>query len=165
MKLLVLNGPNINMLGIREPELYGSMTYNDMVEAIRSYCKEKGVKVYFVQSNHEGELVEAIQEAYKDETDGIIFNPAAYTHTSIAILDAIKAVNIPVVEVHLTDISQREDFRKISYVSLVAKKVIKGLGVQGYLDAVDFFRGNEKLFEVEKKVNEEGEIEIIKREA
>ena len=137
MKLLVLNGPNINMLGIREPEHYGKETYKDLVEKIGSYCAEKGIDVSFFQSNHEGALVDAIQDAF-GKTDGIIINPAAYTHTSVALLDALKAVRIPTVEVHISKVDEREDFRQVSYVRLFALKTITGLGTDGYLRAVDF---------------------------
>ena len=138
MKILVVNGPNLNMLGIREPEIYGSETLSDLEDMIKSYCSNKDVEVSFYQSNHEGDLVTAIQQAYFDHTDAIIINPAAYTHTSVALLDALKAVGIPAVEVHLSDVSQREDFRQISYVSLVAVKTIAGRHFQGYIDAIGF---------------------------
>ena len=138
MKILVINGPNLNMLGIREPEIYGSATYNDLVSMIQKSADEKGVEVEFFQSNHEGAIVDRIQEAYK-KADGIIINPAAYTHTSVAILDALKAVAIPTVEVHISDVDEREPFRKFSYVSLIAKKTIKGHGFQGYIEALEYF--------------------------
>ena len=138
MKILVINGPNINMLGIREPEIYGKSTYEDLVEMIQKSADEKGVDVEFFQSNHEGAIVDKIQQSYKN-TDGIIINPAAYTHTSVAILDALKAVAIPTVEVHISDVDERESFRKLSYVSLIAKKTIKGKGFQGYLEALSYF--------------------------
>ena len=137
MKILVINGPNINMLGIREPDIYGKGTYDDLVEMIENHCDEKGVEVDFFQSNHEGEIVEEIQDAY-GVFDAIVINPAAYTHTSIAILDALKSVAIPTVEVHISEINEREEFRKFSYVSLVAKKTIAGKGFDGYLEAIDF---------------------------
>lgn len=136
MKILVINGPNLNMLGIREPEIYGKETYADLVEMIKAHAEKKGAEVSFFQSNHEGAIVDAIQDAY-DKVDGIIINPAAYTHTSIAILDALKTVAIPTVEVHISEISERESFRRFSYVSLVAKKVIKGKGFNGYIEAFD----------------------------
>lgn len=136
MNILVLNGPNINMLGIREPDTYGSLTYADLLELIQSHCKEKNIRVACFQSNHEGVLVDHIQAAY-GKVDGIVFNPAAYTHTSVAILDALKAVSIPTVEVHISDVSQREDFRQISYVRQACIATISGRGVQGYLDAID----------------------------
>ena len=144
MKVLVLNGPNINFLGIREPEIYGKTTYNQMLEKISAYAKELGVEVSFFQSNHEGALVDAIQGAYYDKIDGIVFNPAAYTHTSIALLDALKAVGIPTVEVHLSKVEQREEFRQISYVGMYAQKTITGLGIDGYLQALDFLKDSIK---------------------
>ncbi|MBO4868104.1 MAG: type II 3-dehydroquinate dehydratase [Clostridia bacterium] len=136
MKILVINGPNLNMLGIREPEIYGNKTLSDLTALISGYCADKGVDVSFFQSNHEGEIVEAIQKAYK-VYDGIIINPAAYTHTSVAILDALKAVGIRTVEVHISDVSEREPFRQVSYVGLYAEATVKGLGFDGYLKAVD----------------------------
>lgn len=144
MKVLVLNGPNINFLGIREPEIYGKTTYNQMLEKISAYAKELGVEVSFFQSNHEGALVDAIQGAYYDKIDGIVFNPAAYTHTSIALLDALKAVGIPTVEVHLSKVEQREEFRQISYVGMYAQKTITGMGIDGYLRALDFLKDSIK---------------------
>lgn len=138
MKLFIINGPNLNMLGIREPEIYGKLTLQDIESKIKLYCAKNQIDVEFYQSNHEGEIVDIIQSAYK-KADGIIINPAAYTHTSVAILDALKAVNIDTVEVHLSDVDEREDFRKLSYVSLFAKKVIKGKGADGYIEAIDFF--------------------------
>ena len=136
MDILVINGPNINMLGIREPEIYGKETYNSLVEKIEKYAKEKGVYVNCFQSNHEGDIVDAIQFAY-GVYDGIIINPAAYTHTSVAILDALKAVSIPAVEIHISDVSTREDFRQISYVGQYCFKTICGKGTDGYLEAID----------------------------
>lgn len=138
MKLFIINGPNLNMLGIREPEIYGKLTLQDIESKIKLYCSKNQIDVEFYQSNHEGEIVDIIQSAYQ-KADGIIINPAAYTHTSVAILDALKAVNIDTVEVHLSDVDEREDFRKLSYVSLFAKKVIKGKGADGYIEAIDFF--------------------------
>lgn len=137
MKILVINGPNLNMLGIREPDHYGKETYSDLVDKIESYCSEKGVFVECYQSNHEGRLVDKIQEAYGN-FDGIVINPGAYTHTSIAILDAVKSVMIPTVEVHISKVEEREDFRQISYIRLAAVKTITGLGTDGYLRAIDF---------------------------
>lgn len=137
MKILVINGPNLNMLGIREPDHYGKETYSDLVKKIESYCSEKGVFVECYQSNHEGCLVDKIQEAYGN-FDGIVINPGAYTHTSIAILDAVKSVMIPTVEVHISKVEEREDFRQISYIRLAAVKTITGLGTDGYLRAIDF---------------------------
>jgi len=136
MKILVINGPNLNMLGIREPEIYGKETYADLVEMIKAHAEKKGVEVSFFQSNHEGAIVDAIQDAYK-KADGIIINPAAYTHTSIAILDALKTVGIPTVEVHISEISERESFRQLSYVSMIAEKTITGKGLKGYIEALD----------------------------
>ncbi|MDU5526218.1 MAG: type II 3-dehydroquinate dehydratase [Finegoldia magna] len=138
MKLFIINGPNLNMLGIREPEIYGKLTLQDIESKMKLYCVKNNIDVEFYQSNHEGEIVDIIQSAYK-KADGIIINPAAYTHTSVAILDALKAVNIDTVEVHLSDVNEREIFRRFSYVSLFAKKVIKGKGAEGYIEAIDFF--------------------------
>lgn len=138
MKLYIINGPNLNMLGIREPEIYGKLTLQDIESKIKLYCAKNQIDVEFYQSNHEGEIVDIIQSAYK-KADGIIINPAAYTHTSVAILDALKAVDVDTVEVHLSDVDEREDFRKFSFVSLFAKKVIKGKGADGYIEAIDFF--------------------------
>ena len=135
MKILVINGPNINMLGIREPEIYGRTTYADLIAMIKKEADATGVEIEFVQSNHEGDLVDAIQEAYGN-TDGIIINPGAYTHTSIALLDALKAVGIPAVEVHISDPDTREEFRKVSYVRSACIAAIKGRGVMGYIDAL-----------------------------
>lgn len=137
MRILVINGPNLNMLGIREPDHYGRETYEDLVNRIKVYCREKDIYCDFYQSNHEGCLVDKIQEAY-GEFDGIVINPGAYTHTSIAILDAVKAVGIPTVEVHISKVEEREEFRQISYIRLACVKTITGLGTEGYLRAVDF---------------------------
>lgn len=136
MKILVINGPNLNMLGIREPDIYGRKTYDDLLLYIKEEADRLGVAVEFYQSNHEGDIVDKIQSAYGN-TDGIIINPAAYTHTSIAIPDALKAVGIPTVEVHISDISSREAFRRISYVSPVALKTIAGKGFEGYILAMN----------------------------
>lgn len=141
MEILVINGPNINMLGIREKELYGAQTYESLLGLIREFCAEKDVKISFFQSNHEGAIVDEIQSAY-GKYQGIVINPAAYTHTSVAILDALKAVNIPTVEVHITDTSKREDFRKVSYVRLFAEHTIQGHGFDGYLEAIDYLIEN-----------------------
>lgn len=138
MKLLVVNGPNLNMLGIREPEVYGLKTYSELCSLISDYAKEKGIEVEIYQSNYEGDLVTKIQNAY-GSVDGIIINPAAYTHTSVAILDALKAVAIPAVEVHISDVSRREGFRQISFVREYCFKTISGQGFKGYLDAIDEF--------------------------
>ena len=138
MKILVINGVNLNMLGIREPNLYGTTNYKSLVKHVKEYAKQKGVKVKLYQSNYEGAICEKIQKAIND-FDGIIINAGAYTHTSVAILDALKAVNIPTVEVHITDIENREEFRKISYISMFAEKVIVGKGIKGYDMAIDYF--------------------------
>lgn len=136
MKILVLNGPNINMLGIREPNIYGKETYAVLLSKIVDHAAERGVTVKTLQSNHEGVLVDAIQAAY-NKYDGIVINPAAYTHTSIALLDAIKAVGLPTVEVHISDLSKRENFRQISYVREACIATISGHGTNGYLEAID----------------------------
>ena len=141
MRILVINGPNINMLGIREKNIYGSKNYKDLIKYIKDYANENYIKIEVYQSNSEGEIINKIQEAY-NFYDGIVINPAAYTHTSIAILDALKAVNIPTVEVHLTDIEKREDFRKISYISYFAEKTIKGKGFDGYIEAINYLKEN-----------------------
>jgi 3-dehydroquinate dehydratase-2 len=138
MKLLVINGPNLNMLGIREPDIYGKQDFKALEQYIRTSAEELGHTVTLFQSNHEGEIVDVIQSAY-GVYEGIVINPAAYTHTSVAILDALKAVGIPTVEVHLSDISTREAFRQHSYVSMVAKKTICGLGFEGYRKALEYF--------------------------
>ena len=137
MNILVINGPNLNMLGIREPALYGTGTYAALCEKITAYCAHKGVAVSFYQSNHEGSLVDRIQAAYSDGTDGIVINPAAYTHTSIALLDAVKAVGIPTVEVHISKVEEREDFRQVSYIRQACIATITGKGFDGYLEAID----------------------------
>ena len=137
MKILVVNGPNLNMLGIREPDHYGRETYADLVTKIQRHCEKKGVTVEQFQSNHEGDLVDKIQSAY-GKFDGIVINPAAYTHTSVAILDAVKSVSIPTVEVHISKVEEREDFRQISYVRAACAKTITGHGTDGYLEAIDF---------------------------
>lgn len=136
MNIYVINGPNLNMLGIREPDIYGRETYNSLVEKIENYAAEKGVYVTCYQSNHEGDLVDAIQYAY-GRFDGIVINPGAYTHTSIAILDAVKSVGIPTVEVHISDVSAREYFRQVSYIRQACFKTICGKGTDGYLMAID----------------------------
>lgn len=137
MKILVINGPNLNMLGIREPAHYGRETYADLLAKIQNHCDKKGVEVTFYQSNHEGCLVDEIQRAY-GAVDGIVINPGAYTHTSIAILDAVKAVGIPTVEVHISKVGEREDFRQISFIRLACVKTITGRGTDGYLEAIDY---------------------------
>ncbi len=136
MKILVINGPNINMLGIREKEIYGDKSYNALIKLIKKSAKEKGLKVTCFQSNYEGAIVAKIQKAYK-KFDGIIINPAGYTHTSVAILDALKAVNIPTIEVHISAVDSREDFRKISFVREFAFATISGKGFDGYIEAMD----------------------------
>lgn len=136
MKVLVVNGPNLNMLGIREREIYGQNDYKSLVKLIKEGAKQRSIKVKFFQSNCEGEIVTAIQKAYK-KFDGIVINPGAYTHTSVAILDALKAVNIPTVEVHISAVNEREEFRKISFVSLFAFKTIAGKGFDGYIEGLD----------------------------
>ena len=143
MKFLVLNGPNLNMLGVREPELYGNKTYIDLIEFIKESAKELGVSVKIIQTNYEGGLVREIQNAY-GKYDAIVINPAAYTHTSIAIADALKAVDIPFAEVHLTDPDTREDFRKISYIRPYAKITVKGKGFDGYKEALRYLAYNFK---------------------
>ena len=140
MKILVINGPNLNMLGIREPAHYGRETYADLCDKIRKHCTEKNIDVEIYQSNHEGDLVDEIQKAYGNK-DGIVINPGAYTHTSIAILDAVKAVSVPTVEVHISKVEEREDFRQVSYVRLACVKTITGHGTNGYIEAIDFLAG------------------------
>lgn len=137
MKILVINGPNINFVGIREPEIYGKATYQDLLDLIKAAAEERGVEVEFFQSNHEGAMVDAIQQAYYDGIDGIVMNPAAYTHTSVAILDAVKSVGIPTVEVHISDVRQREDFRQVSYVRQACVGTVIGKGFDGYIEAMD----------------------------
>ena len=138
MKILVLNGPNMNMLGIRQPEIYGRTSYADLVEMIRAEAEKLHVEVDFFQSNHEGALVDAIHQAYFNQVDGIIINPAAYTHTSVALLDAVKAVGIPTVEVHVSDPDSREEFRHISYIRSACVKTISGHGLPGYIEALHY---------------------------
>ena len=139
MKILVLNGPNINMLGIREPGIYGKSSFSDLLELLQKTAQEEDIEIEQFQSNHEGDLVDKIQWAYQ-KVDGIVINPAAYTHTSIAILDALKAVGIPAVEVHISDVSTREDFRQISYARLACCKTIMGRGLEGYREAILFLK-------------------------
>ena len=140
MKILVINGPNMNMLGIRQPEIYGHATYEDLKSMIEGEAERLGAEVSFFQSNHEGALVDAIQQAYFDRVDGIVINPAAYTHTSVAILDALKAVALPAVEVHLSDVSAREPFRQISYAGMACVKTYMGLGFEGYRQAILYLK-------------------------
>ena len=142
MKILVINGPNLNMLGIREPAIYGRETYESLCRKIREHAEKRGIDVTLYQSNHEGDLVDVIQQAY-GRADGIVINPGAYTHTSIAILDAMKAVGIRAVEVHISDVNAREDFRKISYIRAACEKTISGHGTDGYLEAMDYLAGTE----------------------
>ena len=139
MKLLVINGPNLNLLGIREPDIYGRQDFSALEDFIRASAAEFGVEVELFQSNYEGAIVEKIQEAY-GKMDGIVINPAAYTHTSVAILDALKAVAIPAVEVHISDVDSREPFRQVSYAGMACVKTYKGLGLQGYVEAVKFLK-------------------------
>ena len=141
MKFLVLNGPNLNLLGIREPGIYGKGTYANLVWTIEECARQEGVEVEIFQSNHEGALVDAIQQAYFDHVDGIIINPAAYTHTSVALLDAVKAVGIPTVEVHVSDPDSREEFRRVSYIRAACAATIRGHGLQGYVEALRFLCG------------------------
>lgn len=136
MDILVINGPNLNMLGIRQPEIYGRATYEDLTAMIQAEAEELGVQVSFFQSNHEGALVDAIQQAYFDKVDGIVINPGAYTHTSVALLDAVKAVSIPTVEVHISDPETREEFRHVSYIRAACVATVKGRGLEGYLEAL-----------------------------
>lgn len=139
MKLLVINGPNLNMLGIREPGIYGKEDYSYLISLIEDTCKKENINVKCYQSNHEGDIVDEIQAAYNN-FDAILINPAAYTHTSIAILDALKAVGIPTVEVHISDINEREEFRKHSFVSLAAIKTIAGKGLEGYIEGIYYLK-------------------------
>ena len=141
MKILVINGPNLNLLGLREPDIYGKRTYDDLLQMISQEAERLHVSVEFVQSNHEGDLVDAIQRAYQ-AFDGIIINPGAYTHTSVALLDAVKAVGVPTVEVHISDPDTREEFRKISYIRAACAASIKGHGLGGYLEALRFLAQN-----------------------
>lgn len=136
MKVLVINGPNLNMLGIREKNIYGAETYEDLKTLIEKTFAEQGIEGEIYQSNHEGDLVDRIQQAYFDGTDAIVINPAAYTHTSVAILDALKAVSLPAVEVHISDVKEREDFRQISYAGKACEKTIMGKGFFGYVEAI-----------------------------
>ncbi len=141
MKILVINGPNLNMLGLREPQIYGSRTLKDLEQMILGHAEKLGIEVEFYQSNHEGDLVDAIQSAY-NRIDGIVINPGAYTHTSVAILDAVKSVSVPTVEVHISDPDTREDFRKLSYIRLACVATVKGKGFEGYLEAMDILMKN-----------------------
>ena len=138
MKLYIINGPNLNMLGIREPDKYGNESYKTLKKNLKAHCKSLGITPRFYQSNHEGDLVDKIQKAYFKGFDGIVINPGAYTHTSIALLDAIKSTSLPCVEVHISNVAEREDFRQVSYIRLAAKKTIVGHGIKGYEEACDF---------------------------
>ena len=140
MKLLIINGPNINFLGIREPAIYGSTTYKDLCGILETWCADAGASCELFQSNHEGAIVDRIQQAWFDGVDGIVMNPAAYTHTSVAILDALKAVALPAVEVHLSDVSTREPFRQISYAGMACVKTYMGLGFEGYRQAILYLK-------------------------
>ncbi|MCI9449993.1 MAG: type II 3-dehydroquinate dehydratase [Clostridiales bacterium] len=162
MKILVINGPNLNMLGIREPNIYGHDTYEDLMRTVTDAALEAGVEIDFFQSNHEGSIVDRIQEAYGD-CDGIIINPAAYTHTSVAILDALKAVGIPAVEVHISAVSEREEFRQVSYAGMACIKTYAGFGFDGYVMAlhclIDY--NSEKISNSD---NKNGKQEHVKNE-
>jgi len=138
MKFVIINGPNLNMLGIREPDKYGRESYESLVDKIAFHCKKLGVEAEFYQSNHEGDLVDRIQEAYFEKADGIVINPGAYTHTSIALLDAVKSVNLPTAEVHISNVKEREDFRQVSYIRQACCFTVMGHGTDGYLEAVDY---------------------------
>ena len=137
MKIYVINGPNLNMLGIREPDKYGKQSYDELIHLIEDHCKMAGIEVECYQSNHEGDLVDKIQEAYFKKVDGIVINPGAYTHTSIALLDALKGVGLPAIEVHISDPDTREEFRCVSYVRAACTATVKGHGTKGYLEAID----------------------------
>lgn len=143
MKLMIINGPNLNMLGIREPDHYGRETYTDLVKKIEAHAMARGVEITCLQSNHEGDLVDYIQSAYGTH-DGIVINPGAYTHTSVAILDAVKAVSVPTVEVHISKVDEREDFRKVSYIRAACIATISGHGTDGYLEAMDLLIQNNR---------------------
>lgn len=142
MKIYVINGPNLNMLGIREPDKYGTESYDSLVSSLENHAREKGYTLVCYQSNHEGDLVDKIQEAYFEKADGIVINPGAYTHTSVALLDAVNAVKIPTVEVHISDVAKREDFRQVSYIRRACVKTISGHGLKGYFEAVEFLLNN-----------------------
>lgn len=143
MKFLIINGPNLNMLGIREPDKYGKESYEALLDKISAHCENDDIEVEFYQSNHEGDLVDRIQQAYFEGTDAIVINPGAYTHTSIALLDAVKAVGIPTAEVHISKVEEREDFRHVSYIRAACCFTVTGHGTDGYLEAIDFLK--EKL--------------------
>ena len=137
MKIYIINGPNLNMLGIREPEIYGKCGYDTLVSTVREFCEERGVEPVFYQSNHEGDLVDKIQEAYFEGASGIVINPGAYTHTSVAILDAVKATSLPCVEVHISKVEERESFRQVSYIREACIKTVSGHGLAGYTMGVE----------------------------
>ena len=143
MKLLVINGPNLNLLGIREPAIYGAETYAELCRRVKEHAEERGVDVELYQSNHEGDLIDRIQLAY-GTIDGIVINPGGYTHTSVALLDAVKAVGIPTVEVHISDVANREDFRQVSYIRAACVATVAGHGLKGYLEAMDLLIGDGK---------------------
>ncbi len=151
MNIVVINGPNLNMLGIREPDIYGKVSYDDLIQYIDLYSRKIGVCVDFYQSNHEGDLIDRIQKAYFEKADGIVINPGGYTHTSVALLDAVKATNLPVIEVHISEPSEREEFRKISYIRSACIKTISGKGIKGYIEAIDCLKSH-----LEDGVNNEG---------
>lgn len=139
MKVVVINGPNINMLGIREPDVYGTQNYECLCRKIQDFCDSEKIDVEIYQSNHEGDIVDKIQSCYNN-ADGIVINPGAYTHTSIAILDAVKSVELPCVEVHISDVDKREDFRQISFIRLACQKTISGMGIDGYIEGIKFLK-------------------------
>ena len=143
IKIYVINGPNLNMLGIREPDKYGTESYESLVKRLEEHSKKKGCELVCYQSNHEGDLVDKIQEAYFEGADGIVINPGAYTHTSIALLDAVKATSLPTVEVHISNLAEREDFRQVSFIRSACKKTISGKGLMGYTEAIDFLLGED----------------------
>ncbi len=142
-KIFIINGPNLNLLGVREPDIYGRETYDGLVANIRQHCLAKGVEAIFVQSNHEGDLVDAIHRAYFEGAVGAVINPGAYTHTSIALLDAVKATSLPTVEVHISDVDSREDFRRVSYIRAACIATVSGHGTAGYPEAVDLLLARE----------------------
>ena len=144
MKIFVINGPNLNMLGLREKEHYGTGTYQDLIGMIKAYADENNVNVEFYQSNHEGDLVDYIQRAYFQKADGIVINPGAYTHTSVALLDAVKSAKVPTVEVHISKVEEREDFRQVSFIRQACVKTLTGLGFEGYLRAIEFLKEDVK---------------------
>jgi 3-dehydroquinate dehydratase-2 len=141
MKLYIINGPNLNMLGVREPDKYGTVDYKTLCKMIEDHCKALNIEAVLYQSNHEGDLVDKIQEAYFVGADGIVINPGAYTHTSIALLDAVSATKLPTVEVHISKVEEREDFRQISYIRAACVKTVTGHGVNGYLEGIEFLHG------------------------